>query len=65
MKLYSLYKMGSNEPEYTEVTREGGKEKTHTNNTQDRGEKKVASPQTRGRLADENSHRDPGTAIMR
>jgi hypothetical protein len=39
LKLFSLYKMGSNEPEYTGVTREKKKGKTHTTNTRLRREK--------------------------
>ena len=53
MKLYSLYKMGSKEPEYTGITNEEKKrKKTHADNTLDR-ERKVATPQTAGQLADE------------
>jgi hypothetical protein len=34
MKFFSLYKMGSNEPEYTEVTKEKKKEKKNAHHQQ-------------------------------
>jgi hypothetical protein len=47
MKLFSLYKMGPNEPEYTGITRvEKKKKNTHT--THKTEEEKVATPQTYG-----------------
>lgn len=64
MKLFSLYKMGSNEPEYTKVTREEKKKKKRQH-TRPRRKKKVTTPQTGEQLADENSHRYPGTEITR
>jgi hypothetical protein len=46
MKVFSLYKLGSNEPEHTRVTRvKKKKKKTHTDTTQDR-EEKVATCRT-------------------
>jgi hypothetical protein len=55
MKLFSLYKMGSNEPEYTRVTRvEKKKKNTHPQHTRPR-RKKLPPHKPMGRLADENS----------
>jgi hypothetical protein len=51
--------MGSNEPEYTSVTRAKKKKKnTHTDTTQDR-EEKVVTPKPEGRLTDEKNSARP------
>jgi hypothetical protein len=55
MKLFSLYKMGPNEPEYTGVTRvEKKKKNTHPQHIRPR-RKKWPPHKPMGRLADENS----------
>jgi hypothetical protein len=64
MKLFSLYKMGPNGPEYTGVTRMEKKNKKHTHNTQDRGGKSGHPTNLWGGWP-MRTHRNPSTAITR
>jgi hypothetical protein len=65
MRLYSLYKIDSNEPEFTRDTREEKKKGKHTHQQYTRLRGKGVSENLRRQLIEEKTHHDPSTAITR